>query len=209
MRAEVFMSDEILDVFHVRLRGGDVRTMSVDQLDEAFQAGWIDEQTPVLRAGALHWSTLAEVAGLEQTPEPVSVAPSSFAPLALDAPLDPNDIPPELRPRRRGAWVGVALALVVVAGVGFAGTRGTFAPLTARLAKLTKLTVRTETKLAAAPAPAPAPVPVPVPVPEKAPAAQPSPPSPASPPTATPTVPTISASALPDANAKKPRPKRR
>jgi hypothetical protein len=110
------------NIWHVQAPDGKVRTLSLDELDEAFQNGSIDENTLVLPAGAINWARLGDVAGLDEeseTPPPVSTV-NSVAPIALDlapiaARLDADlDAPPELRPRRRGrvvAMLGVPLVL--------------------------------------------------------------------------------------------------
>ena len=184
-----------LDIWHVRLADGETRALSLDDLDAAFQAGWVDERTPVLASGAIHWAPLGEVAGLDAAPPaPVSSMPNSIAPLALDnfipfdldAPIDAeSDAEVQaFRPRRARKLLGVMTAMIVVAGLGFAAFRakpalqralasrggGHSAPVTA---------VATEAKPPAAPV-APAPVPAPAPVSTEA-------------------IPTITATALPNA----------
>jgi len=56
--------------------------MTLDALDEAFQAGLIHEQTPVLAPGAFAWAPLSEVAGLEAEPTTPNVTPS-ISPVAI------------------------------------------------------------------------------------------------------------------------------
>lgn len=132
-----------LDIWHVRLANGETRALSLDELSDAFSEGWVDERTLVLRAGALQWATLGEVAGLDAAPPPDSVVPSSIAPLSLDAygtnsPFD-IEVPtgaesdPEVlafRPRGGKKILGVMTAMLVVAGLGFGAFRG--APLLQR-----------------------------------------------------------------------------
>ena len=69
-----------LELWHVQL-GGSVRTMTLDELDHAFQSGVIDERTMVLKAGALHWTTLGDIAGIATIDGP---PPNSIAPMATD-----------------------------------------------------------------------------------------------------------------------------
>jgi hypothetical protein len=197
-----------LDVWHVRLAGGETRALSLDDLDAAFQAGWVDERTPVLPAGAIRWATLGEIAGLEAVPAaPISSVPNSIAPLALDNfGLDaiPADVPIDmstpldaesdaelqaLRPRRGRKILGVMTTLVVVAGIGFAGFRATPAIQRALASRGGghAAAVATEAKPAAPPVVA-APVPVPAPAPAPVPAPSPSP-----------VIPTMSAASLPTA----------
>ncbi|MBS2017868.1 MAG: hypothetical protein JST00_33635 [Deltaproteobacteria bacterium] len=84
-----------LDIWHVRLDDGETRTLSLDELDRAYDEGWIHERTLVLEAGAIHWVPLAEIAGLDTAvvPEPPvhEPAPYSIAPLALDTSSAPEN----------------------------------------------------------------------------------------------------------------------
>lgn len=206
------MHDETPDLFHVRLANGELRVLTLEQLDDAFQARWIDERTPVLRAGELAWSTLGQIAGLDETPAPVAVAPSSVAPVALDGALEADELPPELRPRRRARLFGVALAIALVGGVSFTAARagpGIAAPLRAQIARLrapkSGLGAAEGPKAAAAMAPA-SPASPATASPVAAPPAPAAPPPAAQPaaraaPEAHPAVPTIAASALPNAKA--------
>ncbi len=116
-----------LELWHVQIGGG-VRTMTLDELDQAFQSGVIHERTMVLRSGALHWTTLGDVAGIDEHP-------NSIAPVATD--VSSNVIIPPLpapsfdvsfgteelrvfRPKRRiGRAVFAALAMSLVAGAVF------------------------------------------------------------------------------------------
>jgi GYF domain 2 len=70
------------DLWYVKLAQGDVHRVTLDQLDQAFQAGHIDEETMVLAAGATQWTKLGQLAGLDEAP-PVQVV----APRAAPAPM--------------------------------------------------------------------------------------------------------------------------
>lgn len=123
------------DNWYVTAPDGQVKTVTLDQLDAAFQAGHIDEATLVCQVGGTRWQTLREVAGLDETetPPPVSVAPNSLMPVALPAQLatgvgprpaivlDDDEIPSasSLRSNRPLLFVGIAAAALVLAGVGF------------------------------------------------------------------------------------------
>jgi uncharacterized protein DUF4339 len=118
------------DSWYVTAPNGQVHTLTLDQLDAAFQAGHIDEKTLVCQVGGTKWQTLKEVAGLDE-PEaqpPVSVGPNSLMPVAVPAyaprpaiVLDDDDIPSSsaLRSNRPMLFVGIAAAALVLAGVGF------------------------------------------------------------------------------------------
>lgn len=102
-------SDEI---WHVQLPDGEVRPVSLDELDAAFQSGLIDASAHVYAPGATEWTTLGAIAGLDDADEaPASAAPSSAAdpvravqtaaaaPLSLSsfAAAEPS-LPPSLAP---------------------------------------------------------------------------------------------------------------
>lgn len=89
------------DLWRVQLATGEVRAMTLDALDEAFQAGSIGAATKVLAPGETTWAKLADVAGLDgdATHEPHEPAESrdsmdriengvpSLSPMATDVPL--------------------------------------------------------------------------------------------------------------------------
>ena len=75
------------DLWRVQLASGEMRVMTLDGLDEAFQAGAIDGDTKVLAPGAMSWAKLSDVAGLEAAEEPpVSEGIPSLSPMAADIP---------------------------------------------------------------------------------------------------------------------------
>ncbi len=63
------MSEARTDLWHVQLASGNLEVMTLDQLDEAFNADRIDENTMVLQGGALKWSRLGEILGLDEEEE--------------------------------------------------------------------------------------------------------------------------------------------
>jgi hypothetical protein len=140
--------DETEDRYYTQVEAGDVRLFTLDQLDAAFNAGLIHENTYVCLEGDSTWLTLAEVAGLgDEEPEapPVSgpapvpyvgvvasqsVAPSPFAspyyvapsiaPVVNDLALDDDDIDAlSMRPKRRMGKVIAGLAVLALGGLGF------------------------------------------------------------------------------------------
>jgi hypothetical protein len=76
-----------LDLWRVQLGTGEVRVMSLDALDDAFQSGLIDESTPVLPPGAVAWTKLADAAGLDS---PAAPAPGAQPAQAAHAHVDHN-----------------------------------------------------------------------------------------------------------------------
>ena len=124
------------DLWCVMLPSGESRRGTLDQLDDAFQAGAIDASTLVLGPGETEWKPLGALAGLETEPAPapaLSVAPPSMAANSLRPVMTDLDdvpvIPDELRPRSRGmiaAFAGLALlgggAVAFAMGVGSTST---------------------------------------------------------------------------------------
>ncbi len=94
------MNSSSEDLWYVKLADGDVHRVTLDQLDEAFQAGHIDAETMVLASGSSNWSKLGLLLGLDEEeievgapapaapPDPVAVAPpaSAYSP-QLEAPF--------------------------------------------------------------------------------------------------------------------------
>ena len=174
------------DDYVVKLPSGDARVMSIDELDAALEAGTIHKDSPVLAPGAVTWTTLRVLAGLDEEPVPCGAsgasgvpAPSSVAPMVMsgsDRDDDDDDDSAVLRPRRRaGRVVVAAFGALAIFAVGFAIKSAVTQSLATRAA---------EAALAAQPAAAPPPAPVPPP-PVVVQAAPPAPP-----PVATPAPPT-------------------
>jgi hypothetical protein len=63
------MSEARTDLWHVQLASGDLEVMTLDQLDDAFNSDRIGENTMVLQGGALKWSRLGEILGLDEEEE--------------------------------------------------------------------------------------------------------------------------------------------
>jgi hypothetical protein len=65
------------NLWYVKLADGDVERVTLDQLDEAFQGGQIDENSMVLAAGSEKWMRLADLLGLaDATPPPPPPTPT-------------------------------------------------------------------------------------------------------------------------------------
>jgi hypothetical protein len=187
--------DETEDRYHTQVEAGDVRLFTLDQLDAAFNAGLIHENTYVCLEGGSDWLTLGEVAGLGDeepvsAPVPVvqpvpqarqyaapaysgvaaspsvipvaaySAAPYSVAPVTNDLSFDDDYEMMSMRPKRRAGKVVAGLAVLALAGLGFAVVQsggiklpklnGDVAQASAASLSLAKLD-RTPSKAAAAP----------------------------------------------------------
>jgi hypothetical protein len=139
------------DLWHVQLPSGEVRAMTLDQLDDAFQRGLVNESTYVFQEEANQWARLGEVAGLDadepdwapsqasaydySPPQgyaqfsasgyPSAVGPHSTAPVATDVgdyDLEFETDSIRLGKRRGGAGRWIAVAMVL-GGVGFAANK--------------------------------------------------------------------------------------
>lgn len=124
------MSDN--ELWYVKTADGDVDRMTLDELDEAFNAGRIDENVTVLPAGQQNWVRLGVLLGLDAAPPPahapLPMTPTAFAmpqsirPVSLDL-SDMGDDPFAPKKSRKGKVFGSLLAVVAVAGGIFAATR--------------------------------------------------------------------------------------
>jgi hypothetical protein len=118
--------------WYVKVQDGSVYPATLEQIDDAFNAGHIDENTLVLPAGETKWKRLGELAGLD-APEsevpasvggvatsiapPAAVQPSSLRPLSVD--LDDSDVA-AMRPKSRGGRLfGVLVAGLAIGGAVF------------------------------------------------------------------------------------------
>ena len=131
------------DLWRVQLATGEVRAMTLDALDDAFQANIITESTPVLPPGATAWTRLADAAGLDTATPPShesnvpSVAPMAVslgestgdatpygARLDLSPDLDIDALEDEaFKPKRGRIFAVIGLAALCAGGLGFAATR--------------------------------------------------------------------------------------
>jgi hypothetical protein len=137
--------DEAEDRYYTQVDAGDVRLFTLDQLDAAFNAGLIHENTYVCLEGDSTWLTLAEVAGLgDEEPEPVSgpqpvpqrvaapspapaysapyYVPPSIAPVTSDLSLALDDDDIEMMSmKRKRRWGGKVAAVLTVGALGALG----------------------------------------------------------------------------------------
>jgi hypothetical protein len=109
------------ELWYVKLADGDVHRVTIDQLDGAFQAGHIDENTMVLAAGATQWTKLGDLAGLDDDAE---APPAPAAPVAQAAParVAPQAVPAAYAPRAHAQVAVAARAAVPVSYAPAAST---------------------------------------------------------------------------------------
>jgi hypothetical protein len=142
--------DDTEDRYYTQVDAGDVRLFTLDQLDAAFNAGLIHENTYVCLEGASEWLTLGEVAGLgDEEPEaaPISAvtsvpqrvgfaaspsivpaAPYSVAPMIMPASIRPvvndlalDDFDPDMLAMRPKRRAGKIVAGLAVVALGALG----------------------------------------------------------------------------------------
>lgn len=123
------MSDN--DLWYVKTADGDVNRVTLDQLDEAFNAGQIDENVMVLPAGEATWVKLGVLLGIDQpAPTPVVLPPTptafaippSIRPVSLNL-SDDLDAAPFRKKSRKGVVVGAMVGLAALGGILFAASR--------------------------------------------------------------------------------------
>jgi hypothetical protein len=138
-------SHENGELWRVQMPTGEIRTMSLDALDEAFQAGSISEATPVLPPGAAAWTKLGDAAGLGGDDGPQEYVPS-VAPIAVSLSAPPPsvsleelaqlgagddldlDSPDAYSFKKKGSkktpvFIGIGIAVLLVGGIGVAASR--------------------------------------------------------------------------------------
>jgi hypothetical protein len=107
------------NLWYVKTADGDVHGVTLDQLDEAFQAGRIDENVMVLAAGETKWARLGALAGLD-APPPASYAPNSLRPVSMDLgnglDLDGLDENAFRKKSPRGLVIGAAVGIFAILG---------------------------------------------------------------------------------------------
>lgn len=136
------VQNEVGDNWRVQLGTGELRIMTLDALDEAFQAGIIDESTPVLAPGSTRWTKLADAAGLDVPEQSEEANAPSVAPLAVSiasestgdvtpyahqAPIDFSSLAVDdegaFKPKKGRIYALVGMAVLFVGGLGFAATK--------------------------------------------------------------------------------------
>ncbi len=110
--------DELADEFWYALMGpGDIRTLSIEQLDDFYRLDVIDEQTPLWQPGMAQWLPLGTLAGLAPSTLPASAPVASTVQattarnVASDVPLSLSIAAPEVA---RRSWL---LRIAIAAGV--------------------------------------------------------------------------------------------
>jgi hypothetical protein len=137
-----------MDLWRVQLATGEVRVMTLDALDDAFQSGLVTESTPVLAPGSTAWTKLADAAGLDNDAHAAPAADAagnvpSVAPMAVNVAETTGDATPyaqhnpyalpdididamsdeAFKPKKGRVFAFIGVAVVLVGGLGFAATK--------------------------------------------------------------------------------------
>ncbi len=127
----------------VMLPGGGVVTMTLDELDAAFDAGTVGPDTMVLAPDCVFWDKLGALAGLDERSAPAApAAEPSLRPVAIDVVHDSVEIDLDVelaianasrsKKKRVAAVLAAAVVAVAVAiGAGRSGSEDDAAPATA------------------------------------------------------------------------------
>lgn len=152
------------DLWYVMLADGDVHRVTLDQLDEAFQAGHIDQETLVLAEGARQWTQLGKLAGLEEAPPPPRMpVTTSFRPVSVDlSEVDSSDLDEvPFRSRSGKRWFAAVAALAIAGTIAGVSTtkpwwvRPAMSEVEALVSRATHRTSTATTSVAAMPPAAP------------------------------------------------------
>jgi hypothetical protein len=156
-------------LWYVKLSDGDVAPLTLEGLDEAFQAGSIDHDTMVLAAGSMQWARLGDLAGLDapqahnRAAAPAAI-PNTLRPVSVDlGMLEVTD--EDLKPTGGKKWLfAVALVASVFGAAAFEARRAgvvSVGPSVASVGHVIKtFALATIGHPASSPAAAPAPSPV-------------------------------------------------
>ena len=134
------------EMWLVKLDDGHVRTMTLEELDAAYQRDEIHERTMICRDGGDRWITLAEELGLEPPPPPRSTSPSVL-PVVADVGDDHDHDHDHVgfSSSRKGTRI-----FAIMIGVLVLGAFGVFAATTAVNANRTRARAALASQLAAA-----------------------------------------------------------
>lgn len=151
------------ELWSVALPNGQIQKGTLDQLDDAFNAGLLTSDSLVLAPGATEWAKLGELAGLEAPAPPTQpsyaapVAPSTLRPVAIEldeSMLDPSRMRPSKKPLVFGA-IGAIAAVAAVLVFAVSGTGGPDKPAAGAAAAATATATQTATVAPKPPAPPP------------------------------------------------------
>jgi hypothetical protein len=137
-------TDAGIQLWRVQLGTGEIRAMSLDALDDAFQAGTIDGATPVIAPGSTVWAKLAHAAGLDVAAPGSAVNSSASVAVSVDdsqatgparayivrspqeslQDIDLDSLEFDAFKAKKGrVYIAMGLAVMAFGGLGFAATQ--------------------------------------------------------------------------------------
>ncbi len=147
-----FMGDSTSETWNVEIAEGEVRSMTLDELDALYQDGGVGDETKVRRAGSA-WTTLGSILdGDASTPsDGGSLAPIAI-PMASNSSVETSADGDEVEPDARPAFRSSRKPLLFAAGAVALAVVGIWVGATAYRAPATSETAGKATSNANAPA---------------------------------------------------------
>jgi hypothetical protein len=107
--------------WHVALAPGEVKIVSLEQLDDLFRLSIVDSDTRVWQEGMTEWQPLGVIAGIEDkpAPEPKRTHPKPPSPRSSPPPAPRRSVPSPPRPPSRAPVVAASFYPQAVASASF------------------------------------------------------------------------------------------
>jgi hypothetical protein len=104
------------ELWSIALPSGEIRKGTLDQLDDAFNAGLVNESSLVLAPGATEWTRLGDLAGLDAA---APAQPATLRPVMADL----SELVEPARRRSRAPMIaGIVGGVLAVAAIAFVAT---------------------------------------------------------------------------------------
>jgi hypothetical protein len=117
------------DKWHVALAPGEVKVVSLEQLDDLFRLSIVDAETKVWQDGMSEWQPLRVIAGLDEKPEPKRTHPKPPSPRSSPPPAPQRSVPSPPRPQSRAPAAEASFYPPTVAPTSFYPQTATVAPI--------------------------------------------------------------------------------
>src|SRR5450755_4108392 len=107
--------------WHVALAPGEVKIVSLEQLDDLFRLSIVDSETKVWQEGMTEWQPLGVIAGIEDkpAPEPKRSHPKPPSPRSSPPPAPRRSVPSPPRPPSRAPVAAASFYPQAVASPSF------------------------------------------------------------------------------------------
>jgi uncharacterized protein DUF4339 len=107
--------------WHVALAPGEVKIVSLEQLDDLFRLSIVDSETKVWQDGMAEWQPLGVIAGIEDktVPEPKRTHPKPPSPRSSPPPAPRRSVPSPPRPASRAPAAAASFYPQAVASASF------------------------------------------------------------------------------------------